>query len=171
MRIWGVTDLFPFADIDIFLLECPLLYKNYFEFFSCGAFSSQSILLGNIPLALSMPGTAGQSTMPNVADLYSGMGTLSTNPILGQSMQYTNTAPASSSNPWLQGLSLIPGDIASTALNLINWGITPPGYTPGGLPTEYKVLSGPVGFGPTTYWLRASRSDQTELRAHATSIN
>ena len=86
-------------------------------------------------------------------------------------MQYTNTAPASSSNPWLQGLSLIPGDIASTALNLFKWGITPPGYTPGGLPTEYKVLSGPVGFGPTTYWLRASRSDQTELRAHATSIN
>ena len=64
MRIWGVTDLFPFADIDIFLLECPLLYKNYFEFFSCGAFSSQSILLGNIQTALPTPGTADHSALP-----------------------------------------------------------------------------------------------------------
>ncbi len=38
-----------------------------------------------------------QSMMPNIADLSSGTGTLSTNPILGQSTQYTNTNPTSSS--------------------------------------------------------------------------
>ncbi len=106
-----------------------------FWLLSASAFSSDSIAPGSIPIALSTPGTAGQSTMPNVADLYSGMGTLSMNPILGQSTQYTNTTPASSSNPWLQGLSLIPGEIASTAANLAKSLGSIPGYTPGGAPT------------------------------------
>ncbi len=112
---------------------------------------------------------AGQNNVGNIGQMYPLTTTQGTN-------QYTNTNQASSNNQPFFLLNpafyeAVPGDIASTALNLINWGITPPGYTPGGLPTEYKVLSGPVGFGPTTYWLRASRSDQTELRAHATSIN
>ena len=108
---------------------------------------------GNIPTALSMPGTGGLSMMPNAADLYPGMGTLSTNPILGQSTQYTNTTQASSSNPWLQGLSLIPGEVASTFGGLVKGAFspedfTPVGFTPGAAPTArghfpYR-LSGPI---------------------------
>ena len=131
-----------------------------------------------MPTALPTQGTAGQpSTQPGGLLFLQGMSQPGTVPILSsQSTPNTNTSPNAPFNPyslssWETSAASIPGDIASTALNLINWGITPPGYTPGGLPTEYKVLSGPVGFGPTTYWLRASRSDQTELRAHATSIN
>ena len=140
------------------------------------AFSSDSISQGNTPIAISTPGGAGQSTLP-ITSLSLAGSNQANNPLATtlpysqsntQSVPNTNTSQNSS---WLSAIEGYPGDIASTALNLINWGITPPGYTPGGLPTEYKVLSGPVGFGPTTYWLRASRSDQTELRAHATSIN
>ncbi len=48
----------------------------------------------------------------------------------------TNTVQASSNNA--PGYTYIPGANASTAGNLINSAITPPGYTPGG---AYDVIS------------------------------
>ena len=46
----------------------------------------------------------------------------------------TPNTPASTPNPWIQDLSLIPGDVASTVGGLVNWALTPYGFTPGGAP-------------------------------------
>ncbi len=97
------------------------------------AFSSDSIATGNIPTALSTPGTAGQSlspqTAPNNQGYTAGMLGLSTPQ---QSGINTNTAQSSSNNaPWY---TLIPSDIASTAANLAKYLGSIPGYTPGGAP-------------------------------------
>ena len=70
---------------------------------------------------------AGQNNAGNIGQMYPLTTTQGTN-------QYTNTTQASSSNPWLQGLNLIPGDIASTAANLAKSLGSIPGYTPGGAP-------------------------------------
>ncbi len=98
------------------------------------AFSSDSIATGNIPTALSTPGTAGQSlspqTAPNNQGYTAGMLGLSTPQ---QSGINTNTAQSSSNNaPWY---TLIPSDIASTAANLAKYLGSIPSYTPGGAPT------------------------------------
>ena len=44
----------------------------------------------------------------------------------------TPSTPASTPNPWIQDLGLIPGDVASTVGGLVNWALTPYGFTPGG---------------------------------------
>ena len=90
-----------------------------------------------MPTALPTPGTAGLSlspqTAPNNQGYTAGMLGLSTPQQLGTN---TNTVQASSNNA--PGYTYIPGANASTAGNLINSAITPPGYTPGG---AYDVIS------------------------------
>ncbi len=103
------------------------------------AFSSDSIATGNIPTALSMPGTAGLSLLPQYLVYQPTVAQGLSLPTQQQSGTNTNTFQSSSwsSNPLTNIydiLSPIPGDIASTAANLANWFITPPGYTPGGAP-------------------------------------
>ncbi|MCL5433443.1 MAG: hypothetical protein M1538_00485, partial [Candidatus Marsarchaeota archaeon] len=119
------------------------------------ASSSQTISTGNIPLILPTPGTAGQSPAPQIVPSNQGytvgMSGLSTPQQLGINTNTTqassfelpnipftyhsitpNTVQASSNNaPWY---TYIPSDVASTIGNLVNWSVTPPGYTPGGAP-------------------------------------
>ena len=104
------------------------------------AFSSQSISPSNTPIALSMPGTVGQSALPITSLSFLGSNQinnqLATIPPYSQSntqsVPNTNTSQNSS---WLSAIEGYPGDIASTAGNLANWLMMPLGYTPGGAPT------------------------------------
>ncbi len=95
----------------------------------------------NMPTGLSTPGTAGQSmtqfagqnNVGNIGQMYPLTTTQGTN-------QYTNTNQASSNNQPFFLLNpafyeAVPGYLASTAGNLANFLITPPGYTPGGAPS------------------------------------
>ncbi len=102
------------------------------------AFSSESISQGNIPTALSTPGTAGQYNSQFVglplASSNVGIGTAA---MLPNSTQYTNTNQASSSGVTPEQYL---GYIASTAANLAKYLGSIPGYTPGGVPSK---INGP----------------------------
>ena len=95
---------------------------------------------GNTLTALPTPGTAGLSMMPlagqnnvgNIGQMYPLTTTQGTN-------QYTNTAQTSSNNqPFFlfnpAFYEAVPGYIASTTGSLVNWALTPYGFTPGGAP-------------------------------------
>ena len=96
---------------------------------------------GNTLTALSTPGTGGQlSTQPGGLLSLQGMNQPERTPIpSSQSASNTSTSPNAPFNP----LSLssceaygseVPGYLASTVGGLVNWALTPYGFTPGGAP-------------------------------------
>ena len=94
----------------------------------------------NMPTGLSTPGKAGQYTLPLDGLSFSQSAGAPIVPIANtQSVPNTNTSPNAPFNPlslasWETYGNEVPGEVASTAGNLANWFITPPGYTPGGAP-------------------------------------
>ena len=91
---------------------------------------------GSIPIGLSMPATAGLSTVQPSSQQFAGLYTqnpITTNSILSNPQP---TSTTNNTNTFLNGasqfLSSLPSDIGSTFGGLANFLITPPGYTQGG---------------------------------------
>ncbi len=113
--------------------------------YAASPFSAQAIAPGNMPLALSLPGTAGHNTLSFGEQSFSQSARAPIVPIANRELaQNTNASPKPPSeitpfNPlslafWETYGSEVPGYLASAAGGLVNWLITPPGFTQGGAP-------------------------------------
>ena len=87
--------------------------------------SAQTISPGNMPIALPMQGTGGQPSKLQFEgyspSMVQGLSLATNQP----SALNINTTQSSSSNPRIQGLSLIPSYAASTIGGIANWAVAP----------------------------------------------
>ena len=94
----------------------------------------------NTLTALPTPGTGGLYTLPLGAQSFSQSAVALRAPIpSSQSASNMSTSPNAPFNPlslssWEAYGSEVPGYLASTVGGLVNWALTPYGFTPGGAP-------------------------------------